>query len=522
MLETSSAIAKSEGSETPWGLSWNALLPTLRPTDDEINLFSSIFTTIRDLLRASILRHVRLIPGSAFGKGTLLTGETTFDMYAIFPTFSPESYYEDHLNPLLQTLLNAKDANLTGLVDKGLAVTFIFDAITCRIFAAGELRAGPKELLLYGRAPRTRPNSANNSANNSASTLANNPTNTPRNRNSTNLEDVPDPVTPSFPPLEARTVHVETSCAVLRINLIAAQPPLYKDMVRVAKKWRAACPFMVADSAPGSYLLELLMLDAFHAAPATAPSPEMHAVIFRRFLALAAAHTMSGSDVLADEGMPSLFLSWSTYYNRAAIDYSMSMGLLKTAESRVDRSPLVVIDPAVPFVNVANTVSDWGELRKFARDSLSHFQNSDLLESVQTRLNSLTVGMSETLAQMQGKLDRLQSLENAPRRWSGNIQFREGHLSGGSWAMVTEVQLRTITWRVNARKARSEGMGYSSFVDVSLQMVGKAPGRTIDVDVNFRGTSHLVFDPANDHVLFARRSEVTRNRDYAIQITIVA
>jgi hypothetical protein len=65
-------------------------------------------------------------------------------------------------------------------------------------------------------------------------------------------------------------------------------------------------------------------------------------------------------------------------------------------------------------------------------------------------------------------------------------------------------------------------MGYTQTVDLSLQVVGPVP-RQLDVDVNYRGVeSRLKFDDSTDHVLIARRSEVVRNRDYTLQITVIS
>lgn len=456
--------------------------------------------TVDDALRAGGVSYVSLDAGGSFGKGTSLADESSLDLYAQFgPSFSPASYYDRYLQPMLDALSKAKGARFADLSDRGLAVHFSFEGVSVRLFAAGELLGGPKELLLMEGRSRSGAER------------------TPRQSVDEKSGDLGE-----LSAVEERGVHVETTCALLRVRFIAMQSPLYKDMVRVAKKWRKECKFMSRENVPGDYLLELLMLEAYLGAPAVPPSSDVYATIFRRFLSLASAQSGSGSDVVADDAMPRLFLSWPVLYNQGAIDQSIARGLLRT-EGRGDRCSLVVVDPAVPFANVATTVADWGEMRSFARDSLSHFQNSELLEQLQIKLSALTEGMEEVITGMQRKLDHLQSLEESPRRWSGTIQFKEAHMNSENWSTVTEVQLRTITWRINARQARTDGVGYSKVIDISLQMLGKPLTRIIDVDVNFRtGTSNLVFDPNHDHVLIATKSEVIRNRDYPIQITIVA
>lgn len=498
MLENGGA---SKISETPWGVSWNDLFRSLRPSPEQLNLLESIAVQVSDVLRSVGVQHDKVVRGGAFGKETMINGDSDLDMYVVFQHFSPERYFDDFLKPIQDALVQSKHSQFVNVEDKGLAVHFTFSDINCRLFAAGELYGGPKDLLLYD-SPRRTPKSA---------------------RSSVNVNESLPTTSAEYPEPESRGVHVETTCAIYRIELIRSQPALYKDMVRVAKKWRKSCDFMTREDSPGDYLIELLMLEAFHGSPASAPSADVFATIFRRFLSIVSSQSGTKSDAIADDSMPKCFLSWTTYYNQRTIDHCISKGLLKTSNTRSDLCSLVIVDPAAPFVNVASTVPDWGEVRKWARDSLAHFQNTEIIEVLQTRLKTFSEGVEETLQEMKSHLQHLQELEESPRRWSGMIQFKDVHFNSEGWSAVMEVNLRTVTWRLNARKARTDGMRYSTVLDISLQMVGKPLTRSIDVDVNFRQSmSNLVFDPNTDHVLIARRSEVIRNRDYPIQITIVA
>eukprot|EP00177_Eucheuma_denticulatum_P001367 GFKZ01002482.1.p1 GENE.GFKZ01002482.1~~GFKZ01002482.1.p1 ORF type:complete len:522 (+),score=70.27 GFKZ01002482.1:99-1568(+) len=489
MLDSS----KKPSTETPWGLSWDDLLASLRPIPADLNTLTSITSAIDDALRQAHIPHTDLVIGGPFGKGTLRCKEQSLTLYAKFgPNFNPTDYFDAHLKPISTALASAKIARTANITHDGLALKFSFENVDVRIYAAGELYSGPKELLIMDE-PRASKGV----------------------RTSLRFAD-----TEGYPRLQARAVHVETSCALLRIAFIHMQSDMYKDMVRVAKKWRDGCEFMQTADIPGDYLIELLMLEAVQGAPVAETGPDLYAGVFRRFLSLVGMQSGNGSDVLADDSMPRSFLTWTTFYNAGAIEQGMVLGLLQPAQQGC---PLVVVDPAVPFVNVARTVGDWGELRKSARDSLGKFQNSELLEQLQVKLNSLTEDMAEMLDAMKRKIEDLEAVGDSPRRWSGNVQFRDQHMKGDSWASVIEVELRTVTWRVNARRARSEGVGYTTKVDISLQMLGKPLTRTIDVDVNFRGgISHLVFGPDKDHVLITTNSEVIRNRDYQMQITIVA
>lgn len=467
-------------TETPWGLTWTALLSDLKPAPSEHSQLTALAAQVDDLLKAASLTHESLFIGGAVGKKTLVKGEDTLQLYAIHHPFHPADYFDAHLKPMLNALTQAK-SRFGNVHESGLAVCFMLENVSVTLFAAGRLYAGPKELLV----PRLKASASNGLS--------------------------PD----------VTALHVETTCAVLRVQFLAAQSSLFHDMVRVAKHWRNACKFMSSADRPGDYLLELLMLEAVQGAPVGPSDSDVYTIILRRFLALASTQCGTASDVMADESMPRSFLSWTYFYNRGAIDMCVAKGLLDVGPS--DLCSLVVVDPAAPFVNVARTVADWGDLRRFARDSLAHFQNSELLDSLQTRLQALSAGMEETLGAFQRKIEILERLEASPRRWSGTIQFKEMHMNSDTWNTVFEIELRTVMWRVNARKARTESSGYSSVVDVSLQMMTKLVSRSIDVDVNFRaGTTNLVFDPKCDHVLIAKRSEVIRNREYPMQITIVA
>lgn len=483
------AKAETAGAETPWGLSWSDLLSSLRPLPSDDAKYRGIVARVEDALRFGGVGAVRIVAGGAFGKGTHMNGAgSALDIYAVFENnFQPADYFEAHLKKLYDAIGATKESPFVNVEDRGYAVEFTTEDVNCRLFAAGVLYGGAKDLLLDGTGPKV--------PNGSRTGLAPN----------------------------IREVHLETTAAVLRVEFIRAQCPFYKDMVRVGKKWRDGCEFMVAGGRPGDYLIELLMVEAFHGAPASAPNPDLYATVFRRFLALVASQSGTGSDVVAADSMPKTFLTFPTYYNRGTIDHCLAKGLLCVDNrNSVDGSALVVIDPAVPFVNVASTVKEWAELRAAARDSLASFQNTEMVEILDVRLKNFSENVEKTLSGLQEKLNVLEQVEKSPRRWSGTLQFRDTHMSSDSWVPVVEMELRCLKWVLHARRPRVESTGYHQCVDVSLQAVGEIP-RQLDVDVSFRGNvSQLKFDDQTDHVLVARRSEVMRNRDYQLQVTIVS
>lgn len=476
-------------TETPWGLKWADLLTSLRPTKNQNSLFQSIVEQVDVALRRAGLKPDRVIAGGAYGKQTLSRSENALDIFAVFEEqFQATNYLDAHLKPMMSALTVGERVPFVNVEERGLAVNFTVEGIKCRLMAAGVLQGGPKDLLLDFKPRDAR---AINGAQPCLST-------------------------------EAREIHIETTCAVARMEFIRMQPPVYKDMVRVAKKWRDSSEFTTAAEAPGDYLMELVMLEAFQSAPASSPSPDFYATILRRFLATMSSQSGSGSDVVASSDMPKTMLTWTTFYNQGAIDYCIARGLLRMKEVDSELRSLCVVDPAVPFIDVASTVPDWGEIRKCARESLSHFQNTEMVEVLRNKLHSFSVSVEETLKSLRGKLSTLESIEASPRRWSGTVQFTELHISGDSWAPVLDLELRCLKWRINARRARSDNTGYSRVVDVSLQVL-EPLSRTIDVDVKFQTvSSQLVFGPNAEHVLVARRSEVLRNRDYVMQITVVA
>ena len=90
-----------------------------------------------------------------------------------------------------------------------------------------------------------------------------------------------------------------------------------------------------------------------------------------------------------------------------------------------------------------------------------------------------------------------------------------------AWVSVCAMEMRCFLWRFNARNARSEIVGYRAVVDPSLMCLAERE-RVLDVDVGFRGhVANLSFGEKNEHVLIAKRSEVVKNRDYALQGTII-
>jgi hypothetical protein len=491
--------AASSASETPWGQSWAEVVSALRPTAAENARLGAIVARVADALRTAVppVPVARVVAGGPFGKGTHARGSdaitTLLPMYAVFEdAFEPADYFEHHLRPLFDAISATNDSPFVNVEDRGLAVHFVSDGIQCRLYAAGLLYGGPKDLLLLREEETPAKQRANGSASGGIA-------------------------------LDPRGVHAETSAALLRLDLIRAQPPLYKDMVRIARKWVSSCDILLSTCVPGDYLLELLMMEAFHgAAAAAAPSPDLFTAIFRRFLALVSSESGTGSEVLAASDMPKSFLCWTTYYSRGTIDHCIAKGHLVIDNRDNDACSLVIVDPAVPYIDVARTVTDWSELRALARGSLAHFQNTEMIQVLDGRLKTLSATMERTVALLQNKIENLEMIERAPRRWSSTIQFRESHLTSDAWVVIVEMELRCLLWKVHARRPRGETSGYSQDVDLSLQVVGTLP-RQLDVDVNYRGQeSRLKFDDSTDHVLIARRSEVVRNRDYSLQITVIS
>lgn len=474
----------SSSPETLWGLSWRSLFASLRPTPDEIAVYESIISEVKNVLAKAHLPH-DIQPGGAFGKGNMQKGDKTLFLYSIHTPFIAANYSDVYLNPIVNTLLSV--SSFTDLKETALAVVFNASGVKVHLSAAGIFYGGPKDLLL--------------------------PLNQAMRKPSLEGSDFAHIIQ------EASDVQIHTTCAVLRTQFIGSHPPLYHDLVRVAKKWRSECQFSSAAITPGDYLIELLMLEAFKGAPCLPHATDLYATILRRFFSLAATKSGSGSDVMADDSMPKSMLWWDSFYNRGAIDLCIAKGLVDV--NRNDKCSVIIIDPTAPFVNVARSIPDWTELRNHATESLMNFQNTGLLDTLKDRLQVLSVGMQATISRMQNQLENLHHLEVSPRRWSGTIQFNEAHINSDTWTSIADIKLRTILWRMNVRKARMEG--YSTCVDISIQMIGERLQRPIDVDVLFRGgTINLVFDENVDHVLIAKRSEVVRNRDYPVQITVIA
>lgn len=490
-------------SETPWGLPWAALFTSLRPTRSHMQFIDSIIEQIRLALARANIEPDRFLAGGPAGRGTQSAGDMTLELYAVFSEgFQARTYVDAYLQPFIAALKLDSKAPFSNIEENGLSVLFHVSGVDVRLFAAGELYAGAKELLLP---PSTDANTV---------LLSASPSNAPEK------PEIAGGGANAI--LSVREVHVQTTCAVMRTEFLAMQPRMYKDMVRVARKWRDSLKYTRTDSVPCDLLLELVMLEAFQGAPAARASADAYAAVFRRFLALLASQSAADGALAGAVDQPATFLAWTTLYNRGAIDHCVAHRMLHNHRGDAH---LCVLDPAAPFIDVADTVADWTETRRFARDSLVHFQNTELVEALQAKLNHFSVSVEETLNLMRERIENLQNVEASPRRWSGNIQFNEVHLSTETWSRVFELELRCLKWRINVRRARSDTTGYARTADVSLQIIGlkERLRRTIDVDVHFQGhTAQLVYGPECDHVLIAKRSEILRNRDYAMQITIVA
>lgn len=465
--------------ETPWGMSWHNLIESLRPSPALVTRLISITDHLRKVLSTITPAPDRIVLGGPFGAGTMSSSNPSLHLYAVFDSFDPDNYFATHLNAINEALSDMKPRP-SSIRQNGLAVTCAIDDVPVSVFAAGDFPCGPAQLL-----------------------------------------DIPSTPPPSST-TEARTVHLETTCAILRSTALRIQPQLFKDMVRVVSKWLSGVEFLTASDVPNHYLVQLLVLQAVRTSSSRKPSPELYSSIMRTFLSLASSSSTTTNPIISNPTTPATFLWWPFYYDRHLVDWCISNFLLVSSPENTATSPLVIVDIAAPFVNVANSLRDWSELRRAARDALRFFEHRDTVQKLQDRLKTVTDGFQEAVDTLKEKVGQLQLVEQSPRRWSGSIQFTENHLNSDQWCTVMEVKLRTILWRVNARRARVENVGYGAMIDLSLQMVGPPLSRNIDVDVVFRSsTAYIVFDKSSDHVFLQKRSEVVRNRDYPLQITVI-
>lgn len=471
--------AQSQDSQSPWGLQWDQLLLSLRPSRSQISQLDAIVELFRQSLHQINPPPDRVHIGGPYGAGTMSAAAPSLYLYAIFDSFHADNYFDCHLKHIMDAVCGMTPRP-SSITQKGFAVTCIVDNVNISVFAAANMPYGPAQIAQLPAAP------------------------------------------PVSSPTEARTVHLETSCAVLRSSALCIQPQVFKDMVRIADKWLAGVEFLSSSDKPSHYLIELLMLQAVRSVSITHVTPDLYSSIMRAFLSLITTSPTSAVKGISDHSMPPTFLWWPFYYDRHLVDWCIANFLVTPQQSR-SSTPLVIIDIAAPFVNVAESLTDWGEFRRAARDALRLYEHRDTVQRLQDRLQSLTSGFQEAVDSLKREVKHLQLIEDSPRRWTGTVQFTEKHLNSDSWCLVTEVTLRTIVWRVNARRARSETVGYGTMIDLSLQMVGPPPNRPIDVDVVFRSVKiDHVFDKVSDHVFLQKRSEVIRNRDYLLQITVIA
>ncbi|MGZ4849975.1 MAG: hypothetical protein ACXV2C_01190 [Candidatus Bathyarchaeia archaeon] len=76
------------------------------------------------------------------------------------------------------------------------------------------------------------------------------------------------------------------SCSMAKTQLLffKAQPEIYQDCVRMAKHWRSTIKWADEATRPSSYLLELLMLQAFQSHSGTESTEEQSVALFLHFL----------------------------------------------------------------------------------------------------------------------------------------------------------------------------------------------------------------------------------------------
>lgn len=523
-----------KNSQTPWGQSWADLIRTLRPSPHDDTRIAAICATIARALKSANLSPERYELGGPVGCDTHSRHHVSVQVYAVYGPghFHPADYLDLHLEPIYNAIV-ALDPQPLDVTRRGLAVTFILDDIPVALYAAGELPAGPAQLAYQ---PPEKPLSITPQA-----TTVDEPYSvkvaTPQTVAITN------PGADTGITMDERSVHADTTCAVLRAAVLKTQPTLFKDMVRIGRKWLNDQHLDPADR-PSDYLLHLLMLAAVRSTPiGTVPppcasenndewngdvTPDTYRNILRRMLHIASLGEVHHGDTIYSDASPAsaspLFLWWPLLYDRPVIEHCMATWQLSGGD-RQSGCALCVVDLAAPWINVARTLGDWRAFREAARAAALALEQRSTVQTLQDRLRLLSEGFEESVGKLRSHIQSLQAIENAPRRWTGTINFTEAHLVSEKWISILEVNLRTYVWRVNVRRTRNEGMGYSTTVDLSLQMVSDATQltKTLDVDVVFRNNSiYLTFDKDSDHVFLQKRCDVVRNRDYPLQITVVA
>lgn len=575
-LEVSSEPVKTS-TETPWGVSWNDLITSLRISTDDENRLNEIVSIVRAALDKESLTPKNITIGGAFGSETLSRDQLTLELYAIYESnmFHADNYFDAHLAPLTQAI-KSLDPQPQNIHQRGLAVCFIIDDISVSVYAGGELWGGPTQLAYSSNYIRR---------------------DLSRERRYPNETD-------------AKSIHADTSCASLRAGVLKCQSMLYKDMVRICRKWVDEQDFDITEK-PGDYLIHLLVLAAVRSTPLlfTPPpitstttilssqlrrsntnsegkvendedsqngsgpghmkikpaydtniiyggsnwdknneteknnntvniiedknyhvdaviSTDTYKDILRKFFHICSATDVQLGDTIYTDATPSslcpLFLWWPLLYDRPVIDHCVATGQIM--QNQRNSSSLLIVDISSPFVNISNTLKDWTSFKTISRNASLQFERRNTIQTLQDRLQSISQGFQQSVNKLSNQVSILQNIEQAPRRWTGSIKFTESLMNSDSWIKVMDITLRTIVWRVNIRRTRSDGIGFSTMVDLTLQMVdGKETlTRALDVDVVFRTTTIcLSFDKDTDHVFMQKRSEVVRNRDYPLQITVV-
>jgi len=187
---------------------------------------------------------------------------------------------------------------------------------------------------------------------------------------------------------------MSASSSLCQCDFIRAQPQIYKDMVKVAKKWRGdyKAKWEPYDTQPKSCFLELLMLRAFQTFTSSLIGTsklsvwEKQDAIFRHFLELIgdlSSHT---------------FICWNASYEEAAVRQYMQGDAGYAAILPKGPHP-VVMDPANPTRNVAVDTPDLKPFILYAKETLGK-ATGEGVKALQLKIHQQDI----TIAKMEKQL----------------------------------------------------------------------------------------------------------------------
>ena len=165
--------------------------------------------------------------------------------------------------------------------------------------------------------------------------------------------------------------------------MMMKQHLVYHDLVRSVKKWRDSVQWEDDGCTPSTYLIEILMLEAFYRMGYCSRNGHVHGtersilwyrtktkllVQFYELVASVEPYHRSQQQRYNEDNLPGLFVWFSEYYDQSDLPLSRSRPLFKDRYGR--RATAIVVDPVNPRKNLWFTLKNPVPFLEAAKEAL--------------------------------------------------------------------------------------------------------------------------------------------------------